>query len=407
MRVNRIVCVMVAIVAMVLPSYALNWDEISTSGDYYFGVGHGKNEAEASEQAKAQIAGSIVSHVSNTFTLESDEKRQLGETEYRARLQMRVNTYSNATLTNLKTWDVTGSDPNVTVRLYIEKAEVQKAFDARKDLARSMAGNAERFLANRSIDLALQYNYWAYSLIRSLQDPYELKDADGNQLIVTLPARINEILANISAEYVGRDGDRIDLLFKYQGETVSSIEFSYNDGRSECSGAAKDGRGVIEMIPGYTTDTYHLSVDYMGLAQATGDADLYSVLQSLPRKAFPRAELSIADNGKKIVAVQPVKNTAPALPAMPAAEGKKSAMPDFVACAHTVETVVNAFLRRNSLAADTCFTPEGFKRYRALMKYGNARVVGEPNLKYYKTQDGYVVSRGLRLCVEKNASVKN
>lgn len=53
MRVNRIVCVMVAIVAMVLPSYALNWDEISTSGDYYFGVGHGKNEAEASEQAKA------------------------------------------------------------------------------------------------------------------------------------------------------------------------------------------------------------------------------------------------------------------------------------------------------------------------------------------------------------------
>ena len=90
MRVNRIVCVMVAIVAMVLPSYALNWDEISTSGDYYFGVGHGKNEAEASEQAKAQIAGSIVSHVSNTFTLESDEKRQLGETEYRARLQMRV-----------------------------------------------------------------------------------------------------------------------------------------------------------------------------------------------------------------------------------------------------------------------------------------------------------------------------
>lgn len=406
MRINRIVCVMVAIVAMVLPSYALNWDEISTSGDYYFGVGHGKNEVEASEQAKAQIAGSIVSHVSNTFTLESDEKRQLGETEYRARLQMRVNTYSNATLTNLKTWDVTGSDPNVTVRLYIEKAEVQKAFDARKDLARSMAGNAERFLANRSIDLALQYNYWAYSLIRSLQDPYELKDADGNQLIVTLPARINEILANISAEYVGRDGDRIDLLFKYKGETVSSIEFSYNDGRSECSGAAKDGRGVIEMIPGYTTDTYHLSVDYMGLAQATGDADLYSVLQSLPRKAFPRAELNIADNGKKTEAVQPVKNTAPALPAMPAAEGKKSAMPDFVACAHTVETVVNAFLRRNSLAADTCFTPEGFKRYRALMKYGNARVVGEPNLKYYKTQDGYVVSRGLRMSFSFSGKVK-
>ena len=67
---------------------------------------------------------------------------------------------------------------------------------------------------------------------------------------------------------------------------------------------------------------------------------------------------------------------------------------------------MNAFLRRNSLAADTCFTTEGFKRYRALMKYGNARVVGEPNLKYYKTQDGYVVSRGLRMSFSFSGKVK-
>lgn len=406
MRINRILSAVAVMVLGVLPAVALNWDEISTSGNFYYGVGHGKTEAEASEQAKAQIAGSIVSHVSNSFTLESDEKRQLGEREYSARIQMRVNTYSNATLTNLKTWDVTGKEPNVTVRLYIKKAEVQKAFDDRKELARNMANNAERFLANRNIDQALQYNYWAYSLIRSLQNPYELKDASGNQLIATIPARITEILTNLSAEYVGRDGDRIDLFFKYKGEPVSSLEFTYNDGRSECSGSAKDGRGVIEMIPGYTTDTYHLAVDYEGLSQAVGDADLYNVLQSLPRKTFAHSEIKIDDNGKKVAAVQPVKNTAPALPAMRAADGTKSATPDFAACAHTVETVVNAFIRRNSLAADTCFTAEGFKRYRALMKYGNARVVGEPSLKYFKTQDGYVVSRGLRMSFSFRGRVK-
>lgn len=407
MKINRIVCAMVALLAPVLTMRgALNWAEISTSGNYYYGEGHGKNANDAMEQAKAQIAGSIVSHVSNTFTLESDEKRRLGETEYRALLQMRVNTYSNATLTNLKTWDINGTEPNITVRLYIEKAEVQKAFDARKDLAVSMVNNAEKFLEYRNIDLALQHYYWAYSLIRSLQSPYELKDENGNLLITTIPARISEILANIGVEYVGRDGDFIDLLFKYKGEPVSSIEFSYNDGRSECSGMAKDGRGMIEMCPGYTTDVYHLSVDYMGINQAKGDVDLYSVLQSLPVKAFPRAEISVADKGKKSEAVEMVKDTAPVMNAMPNADDATTSVPDIAACARTVETVVNAFIRRNSLAADTCFTREGYSRYRALMKYGNARVVGEPCLKYYKTQNGFVVSRGLRMSFSFRGKVK-
>ena len=415
MRINRILSVIVAVVAVSLPAAAINWDEITRSGKYYYGVGQGADEADATEQAKAQIAGSIATNVWSTFSMESDERRNLGEVDRRDLLQMRVKTYSNATLTNLQLWDVTGKEPNVTVRMYIAAEEVQKIFDARKDLAGTIMKNAGHFLENRRIDLALQYYYSAYALVRSLQHPYELKDANGQELIVTIPAIIEEILGNISVEFAGRDGDRVDLMFKYKGEPVSSLEFKYNDGRSdECSGTAKDGRGMMEMIPGYPSEVYHLSVDYVGLSQARGDADLYSVLQSMPVKIFASAEMKVTDTGKKSAVVQPVKDTAPVVPSMPVADGSnsggKAVMPagayDFSACARTVETVVNAFIRRNSLAADTCFTPEGFERYRALMKYGNARVVGKPELRYYKAQDGYVVSRGLRMSFSFNGVVK-
>ncbi len=38
---------------------AQNWDYIRTSGEYYYGVGHGQTEVEASEQAMADLVSMI------------------------------------------------------------------------------------------------------------------------------------------------------------------------------------------------------------------------------------------------------------------------------------------------------------------------------------------------------------
>ena len=46
---------------------AQNWDYIQTSGEYYYGVGYGENEKEASERAMAELIGMIASHVSSEF----------------------------------------------------------------------------------------------------------------------------------------------------------------------------------------------------------------------------------------------------------------------------------------------------------------------------------------------------
>lgn len=413
MRTYRILGAIVAVVAVafgVLPAAALNWDEITNSGKYYYGVGHGATSADAYEQAKAQIAGSIVSNVSSSFVFENDEKRSMNEVERRSKVEMRVNTYSSATLTNLQKWEEVGKAPDITVSLYIAKEEVEKAFEARKNYAKSLATNAAKFHETRFLDMALQYYYWSYSLIKSLQNPYELKDDDGNLLLTSIKMKIEGILCNISVEFEGRSGDRVNLLFKYKGEPINSLAFFYNDGRSDdCEGTVKDGRGMLEMAPNYTTETYHLTVDYMGLSQVTGDASVNPVLSAMPRETFARAALKVNDNGQQSKAAEPVKNTVQAVqtPAPGSSDNSQSSStPDFAACAKTVETVVNSFITHNRLAADTCFTIEGFKRYYALLRYGNARVIGEPNIKYYKTQDGYVVSRGLRMSFSFRGRVK-
>ena len=118
-----------------------------------------------------------------------------------------------------------------------------KIYEDRETKAKDMVKVADEALEKGKIDMALQYFYWAYSLIRSVQRPNMVKDSEDRVLINWIPLRIESILSDISVNYEKRDGDCVDLLFNYQGHPVSSLEFTYSDGRTECQGSAKDGRG--------------------------------------------------------------------------------------------------------------------------------------------------------------------
>ena len=56
---------------------AQNWNHIRTSGEYYYGVGHGRTELEASEQAMADLVSMIATNVSSEFmSLEDETNRE-------------------------------------------------------------------------------------------------------------------------------------------------------------------------------------------------------------------------------------------------------------------------------------------------------------------------------------------
>lgn len=395
----------IALLVVSLAGQAQNWDYIRSSGEYYYGVGVGATEAEASEAAMAELVGMIATHVSSEFFGIEDETNTNGNIDHKARVLNCVRTYSQSTLTNVEKW-VVGKEPNVTVRRYMKRSELARIYEARIAKAKDMVYIAGEAKKKGKIDMALQYYYWAYSLIRSVQRPDEVTGEDGRILVNWIPLRINEILGDVDVKFDHRDGDFVDLLFTYQGQPVSSLEFNYNDGRTMCQGSAKDGRGMMEMVPGYETSTYHVSLEYEYAGQARGDAEMQSVLDVITRKTFPKAEHTVKGKGSN--AAQPKKDltiTASGRPAAVKSDGtgvnlKPSAtqtVAESDAFVATMNQVITAIQRRSYSDANRCFTLDGLDMYNKLISYGTGRIVGTPNISFFKGTNGTVVARGLQM----------
>ena len=83
---------------------AQNWDYIRTSGEYYYGVGHGQTEVEASEQAMVDLVSMIATNVSSEFIGLDDEINSNRSVQHKSKVLNCVRTYSQSTLTNVEKW---------------------------------------------------------------------------------------------------------------------------------------------------------------------------------------------------------------------------------------------------------------------------------------------------------------
>ena len=380
-------------ILLMLPVFvtAQNWDYIRESGEYYYGVGLGANEQEASERAMADLVSMIATNVSSEFQYLMDEKNTNGQLEHQSRVHNCIKTYSTTTLTNVEKW-VIGKEPNVQVRRYIKRSEMAKIFEDRETKARDMVKIAGEALEKGKIDMALQYYYWAYSLVRSVQRPNMVKDGEGRVLINWIPLKLESILSDISVKYEKRDGDCVDLLFNYQDHTVSSLEFTYSDGRSDCQGSAKDGRGMMEMVPGYMTDTYHINIEYEYKGQARGDAEMQSVLNVITKKVFKNAEIQV--KGDAGHANHQTSAEATGVNLIPTQEQVVEKAESYVGI---IDKVVETIRNKKYTNAYKYFTLEGLEMYNKLITYGTGRIVGTPNIKFFKSANGNVVARGLQM----------
>ena len=383
---------------------AENWDYVVESGEYYYGMGHGTTEKEAMDIALSELTSMIATHVSSDFVLLSDEKNTNGTIDHKSQVLNCVKTYSQATLRNVTKWTEKKGNEYVA-RSYIKRSELEKIYAERIAKAKDMMQIAKESLEKGKIDMALQYYYWAYSLIRSVQRPSDVTDEKGRIITNWIPLKIDEILSNISVKFEKRDGDFVDLLFYYDGRPVSSLEYNYNDGRTKCSGRANDGRGMMEMVPGYQTDTYHVSIEYEYKEQARGDVEMQSVLDVITRKVFPKAAITVKDKGT-------ANNTAKASKEKKDKTGvnlkptESQTADNAEAFADVAFKVIEAIKAKNNTEASKYFTFEGKDMFRRLIGYGTGRVVGTPNLKFFKSANGRVVARGLQMSFSFNRGTK-
>lgn len=388
-------------------AHAESWDYIRTSDEYFYGVGVAATEEEADKAAMANLVSQIATNVSADFTQIDDVTTRNGNVDHTSRVLSCVKTYSQTTLTNATKWGPEGKAPNITVRRYMKKSELARIFDNRIAKAKNMLAIADECLDNKKIDMALQYYYWAYSLIRSVQFPNEIKDERGRIIVDWIPVKIDQILSDINVIFDKKDGDFTDLFFHYKGEPVSSLEFSYSDGRTICQGLAKDGRGMIEMLPGYETDTYHLDIEYEYKGQARGDAEMESVLGVITPKVFPKAAVKvIARNSNVNPTINGNNNFAASKPMLSSIQDETINNNPVVQLStaqnndlqkQSIDGIIKAISNRSYSDANRYFTVDGLGMFNRLTGYGKSRILDTSNIRFYKGLNGKTVARGLKM----------
>ena len=383
---------------------AQNWDVVTSSEDYYYGEGQGETYEAAKNMALKALTGMIATHVSNDFTYLIDETNKNGEIEHESRVLNCLNTYSQATLNNVEEWKK-HTPPQWIVRCYILRSDMEKVYASRIEKAKMYCNTAEQALEERNLVDALHDYYWAYSLIRSLQKPNDAKDDDGNLLVVTIPKKIEHILNNVEVTFESRNesdrGDRVNLLFTYEGKPVSSLEFSYNNGQDISSGCSvKNGRGAFDVQKMHSGEVYHLNLEFEHKQLAQRDVELAGVLNVVPKAVFRGAEkkvqgrkpgeapASVAEKANaEIVNALQVNAQVSQLYAHP--EEYKAKMDEVIKAI--------AARRYSDVANYRYFTPYGLKVFNKLVFYGAGSIVGIPNVQFFNGLDSCVVARGLQM----------
>lgn len=402
---RNILQTIILFIGMLLSSqtcFAQNWDYIVTSGEYYYGEGTATTREESINQALSSLLNMVSVHVSSDFFMEENDVNTNGQIDHKTYIVNCLKTYSQSTLTNTEGYEIEKKD-RITAYRWIKKNELYKIYEQRIDKALDMVQTADNALSKRKIDMALQYYYWAYCLISSTQHPNSVKDDQGRVLVNRLPLLIREIMEDLDIRFEQRDGDYVDMLFYYQNQPVSKLEYTYSDGNAECDGRVTDGRSTLEMANGYTTDTYHIHVKYEYKNEARGDAEMQSVMEVAQRLSITQADFVVSSTNVSLAEqtniAQPkhydtktaeVADDRPIENAVPMVDKPLSYQ-------QTIERVINAIKTKRYESQNRCFTTEGLEMFRSLISYGYGRIVGAPDLKFYESQSGRVTARGLQM----------
>ena len=380
--------------------HAQSWETVQSSGQYIWGQGYGTTVAEADRNALSDLISKIATHVESNFKQEEAEMTSGGKTDQSTYVRSRVQTYSQATLTNTERL-VLKNEPDAQVGRYIKKTEVRRIFESRQRKAADMVQTALRAEEAGKADDALRNYYWALALVRSLQYPNEASftDEDGQQhlLMAWIPERMNRVFDDLKVSVVRRNGDDVDLSIAYRGKPVSSVDYTYFDGRDwSAINSAKDGAGILELASGNQSTRYQLKFEYEYQSEAHIDKEVEQVLRVLSSRAMRKAYITVDAaqvTGEAYVSRQSYSQTdASVLKAPTATMASKAKSYEQI-----MQAVLTAIRSKQTTAAERYFTPEGLDIFRRLLfGYGTVRLIGTPHPTYYENEGGEVTARGIR-----------
>lgn len=381
---------------------AQSWESVkSNTTEYLYGEGWGNSIDEADKQALAALISKIAVSISSTSDNEDKSTITNGQLDEMSQFSSSVHTYSQATLTNTERV-IIQNEPDAHVGRWIKRAEIEKIFASRIAKVQTMVEAAIKAELKGKADDALRNYYWALTLLKSLQRPNEVSYTDDNgqahMLTVWIPEKMNEVFQSLSANVVKRNGDDVELYITYKDKPVNSVDYTYFEGRGWSNiYSAKDGRGVLELAPRNSSATYQLKFEFEYRGQAQIDRELESVLNVVKSTPMRGAYVNLqAKEDSKAVETSEQSQTTSFSATAPAMKKAPTQIANTLVYSHVVDSVLTSIRTLNYDAVKHHFTQDGWDIYQKIVRYGKAKIVGTPSMRFYKNGD-YVIGRGVQM----------
>lgn len=271
---------------------------------------------------------------------------------------------------------VVKNEPDAQVFRYLKRQDVPLIFDYRKEKVLEMVEFAQSAEAKLQIDDALRYLYWADVLSRSLinRDDITFKDRFGNNqsLSYWLSLKIQSVLNGISIEFPqGKNINNgvLEVFFLYRGEPVSSLDYTYFDGRDWSDlFSARDGLGVILVRDGVQVDDIKLKYEY-------SYSDMVHIHKEVSEVAAVIPELEYFGGQTELITHQ--RGDIPYFDLYADSHNTSG----FMAVENSSEyesvlsLICSAISNKDYSSVKDSFTPEGWDVFSRLIGYGNARLL--------------------------------
>lgn len=388
-----------ALLLLILPAiaFAQSVDEIRESSNYIYGDGFGRSLREAENDALKSLISKISVSVQSDFSSVEEEVVTSDGVDANSAVRSVIRTYSQATLNNTHQI-VIKQEPNAQVFRYVKRSEVNKIFESRKAKVLDMMASAQKAEKKGKIDDALRYYYWGYCLLQSLPNANAVTNEAGNVLVHWIPDQIDDILDDIRFVKDNVDGNYVELSVLYQGNPVTSLDYTFFDGMNWSNlYSARDGRGILEMRPGAMTDNLQVKCEYEYFGESHIDKEIAQVVEVMRGRVFRNAtcrvyndkpsELLAGSSNKAgatastgvIDEYAPQKNTLTLLTDEQAKPYKQS-----------IDAVLQAIRSGNYDSARELFSMDGLDMFDKLVSYGKGRIVGTPDPAYMAIGDEVV-----------------
>ena len=400
--VNRRFCLLLlAGVLSVLPLFvrAQDIETIKRDPSYVWGQGTGETLKTADDNAVKDLISQISVNVDNQVetTISNTQSGDEAKSSVSSTGNLRVS--SNVSLSNCKRIVVEEGSYFLVLR-YVERAEIEKMFDARKTKVEDLIQAGERAEELYKIDDALRNYYWALKMVISIPEEHRsnMVNEDGVLLTTSLRERINNILDSVKVEVAKvekeEEVNNVELSFAYMGHTITSIDYTFFDGYDWITASAKDGIAVAE-LPADTKNML-LRVEYEFRKLWKSDPMVNGILEQLPAKLpFTHSEKRVDVTKVKAVAPAPVQ-TAKAIAKEMTVDSLSSVNKQEVFNqADVIAPLIKAMETRKYDDVKELCSENGWKWFEKLIKYGNAKIIERKDLQVTAFANGYLV-RGIK-----------